>query len=92
MPSVAFRAARGGMRDAYPIPETLWLVNDGFCSFEVFWSGLEKRSQALLGSNLTRDIQADGAPSAIGPLGIAWGPFDLKTPWTPEPCLKKSIC
>jgi hypothetical protein len=27
---------------------------------------LEKRSQALLGSNLTRDIQADGANGASG--------------------------
>jgi hypothetical protein len=50
---------------------------------------LKKRSQALLGSNLTRDIQADAAPMARPASGgksseaVAFEPH-----WTPERCLK----
>lgn len=52
----------------------------------------EKRSQALLGSNLARDIRADGAPRVHLALGSIrrQGLFFCDS-WTPEPCLKKSI-
>ena len=72
-----------GRRDAYPIPETLWLVNEvmSFRLYEngrwVFWRCLEKRSQALLGSNLTRDIRADGALRVLhrAPAAVPRGRF-----------------
>lgn len=67
----------------------------------VFWSSPKKRSQALLGSNLTRDIRADGAPSVqpspgryLPPGAVFCFAVFLTTVcaslWTPEPCLKKS--
>jgi hypothetical protein len=52
----------------------------------------EKRSQALLGSNLTRDIQADGAPMARPASGgksseaVAFEPH-----WTPERIFEKIL-
>ena len=52
----------------------------------VFWRRLAKRSWALLGSNPTRNSQADGAPKARGPAGFPAGPCFR----TPESCLRKS--
>ena len=57
----------------------------------VQWPCPEKRSQALRGRNLTRDIRVDGAQRCIGPLvedpsGAVFFPY----PWTPSSCLRKS--
>ena len=52
---------------------------------------LEKRSQALRGRNLTRDIQGPVRPCASRPLMvlITGGRF-FESHWTPDLCLKKS--
>jgi hypothetical protein len=69
-------------------------VSNGGCKTllgGVRFGRLEKRSQALLGSNLTRDIQADGAsmarPASCGKPSEA---VAFERHWTPERFLKKS--
>ena len=49
---------------------------------------LEKRSQALQGCNLTRNIQVDGAPRVHLPGRFRSARFFLSHHRTPEPCLE----
>src|SRR5262249_22086429 len=62
------------------------------CSGAVRWlhfECLEKRSQALQACNLTRNIQADGAPMVHPALGDQYLQGSFCRHRTPEPCLKK---
>jgi len=53
---------------------SVWLAASGELGYPP--ARLEKRSQALQGCNLTRNIQADGVPLVPGPLGkLPRGPF-----------------
>ena len=49
---------------------------------------LEKRSQALQGCNLTRNIQVDGVPMAHPPGGVFPAGLSFSHHRTPEPCLE----
>ena len=69
-----------------PVSHGTWLSPD----LLIRSSRLEKRSQALRGRNLTRDIQADGAPMVPGASGekLCQGPPFLDRHGTPELCLE----
>src|SRR3990172_7885431 len=60
-------------------------------SARIYSNRLEKRSQALRGRNLTRDIQAPVRQWRVMPLMafVSRGRF-LESHWTPDLCLRKS--
>jgi hypothetical protein len=70
-------------------------VSNGDCKTllgGVRFGRLEKRSQALLGSNLTRDIQADAAPMARPASGgKSSEAVALEPHWTPERIFEKIL-
>ena len=56
------------------------------------WGGLEKRSQALRGRNLTRDIQAPVRQWRVRPLmAFVTGGRFFESHWTLDLCLRKSF-
>jgi hypothetical protein len=60
-------------------------------SARIHWSRLEKRSQALRGRNLTRDIQAPVRQWRVRPLmAFVTRGRSLESHWTPDLCLRKS--
>ena len=60
-------------------------------SRSINWSRLEKRSQALRGRNLTRDIQAPVRQWRVRPLmAFVTRGRSLESHWTPDLCLRKS--
>src|SRR4030042_1624567 len=60
-------------------------------STRIYGNRLEKRSQALRGRNLTRDIQVPVRQWRVRPLmAYVTRGHSLESHWTPDPCLRKS--
>src|SRR3989339_1524876 len=66
------------------------VLADGL-SPRIYWIRLEKRSQALRGRNLARDIQAPVRQCRVRPLmAFVTRGRSLESHWTPDLCLRKS--